>query len=51
MSLMKNTPLDMWQQFMACSSEVVKLPFNDRCDTRQAPCLLCVGTYVPRWDM
>ena len=51
MSLMKNMPLDTRQKFMAPSYEVVKSPYNGRCDMGQASCVICVDTYVPRWEM
>ena len=51
MLLMKNLPLDMRQIFMARSSEVLKSPFNDRYDMRQALCVRCVDTSVTRWGV
>ena len=51
MTLMNKIPLDVWQEFMAHIYEVMKSPFNTRCDMRQASCINCVDPYVPRWDM
>ena len=48
---MKKIPFDMWHQFMARNSEVVKLPYNARCVVRQASCVRCVDTSVPRREM
>ena len=49
MFLMKNIPLDFQQRFIARSYEVLKSPFNARCEMRQALCVRCANTYVPRW--
>ena len=51
MLLMKNMTLEMQQQFMAHSSEVVKSPFNTRCDMMQALYVRCVNTSALRWEM
>ena len=49
MLLMNNIPLEMQHRIIACSYEVLKSPFNARCDMSQALYVRCDDTYVPRW--
>ena len=49
--LIRKMPLDMQHQFMAHNSEVVKFPFNVRCDMRQMSCMHYVDTSVTRWEI
>ena len=50
-SLMNKIPLDIWYQFMASISEVVKSPSNARYVMRQTSCMHCVDISGPRWEM
>ena len=49
--MMKKITLDMRHKFMTHNSEVVKSPSNARCVVRQALCVRCVDTSVPRREM